>query len=102
MAKKSAASSRQAVHGPNLFTNAGKRRRRVLFLPRFLAEEAGHARLRSKAQDHAHEILCKWADLLAKGYLRRKETALDADFLSEVFGEALGYKSVAQSPNKYQ
>ena len=37
----------------------------------------------------------------SQGHLARKETALDASFLFEVFGEALGYKPVTQNPEKY-
>ena len=37
-----------------------------------------------------------------QGHLQKKETALDANFLHEVFGEALGYKTATQSPEAYQ
>jgi hypothetical protein len=85
-----------------LFSKLEDRRRRVLFLPRFLAEEAKSNLLRGKKQDRAREILRKWADLESKGHLDKKETALDASFLQEVFGEALGYQSITQSPEKYE
>ena len=35
------------------------------------------------------------------GHLVRKETAVDADFLRDVFGDALGYKSAMQKPEEY-
>jgi hypothetical protein len=102
MKRKSSPSSRSQARGPGLFSNLEKRRHRILFLPRFLHEEANAAFLRGPKQDRAYEVVCKWADLLAKGHLDRKETALDADFLQEVFGEALGYRSITQSPDHYQ
>ncbi len=90
-------------NGPDLFAKLENRRRRVLFLPRFLAEEAGAALLRGKKQDHAYAVLCQWADLIDRGHLtKKKETSLNADFLHQVFGDALGYKLATQSPEKYQ
>jgi len=102
MAKKSSSSAQSQAGGPDLFSKLEKRRRRVLFLPRFLADEAKSGLLRGKKQDCAYDILRKWADLEAKGHLDVKETALDASFLQEVFGEALGYPSKTQSPDNYQ
>jgi len=65
---------------------------RHLFLPQYLRVDAQDMRLRDKAQERAYEIIVKWADLEAAGRLRRrKETALEGDFLADVFAEALGY-----------
>jgi len=65
---------------------------RRLFLRTYLAATARDKRLEGKAQDHAHEIILRWADLESSGRLgRRKETALRGEFLGDVFGEALGY-----------
>jgi N-6 DNA Methylase len=102
MAKKASSSSRSQERDADLFTKLEQRRHRVLFLPRFLATEATTVRLKGKAQDHAYEVIKKWADMLAKGQLDKKETTLDADFLQEVFGDALGYLSGTQSPDNYQ
>jgi hypothetical protein len=102
MSKKASSSARSRTGGPDLFAKLENRGRRLLFLPRFLAEETDAAFLRGKEQDRAHEILRKWADMEAKGHLDVKETAIDANFLQEVFGEALGYKSKTQSPDDYQ
>ena len=44
----------------------------------------------------------RWVDMQQQGHLRKEETALDADFLHEVFGDALGYKSATESPDDYQ
>ncbi|MBN2211597.1 MAG: N-6 DNA methylase [Sedimentisphaerales bacterium] len=71
----------------------GERRAyRNLFLPRFLSGEANDERLRTNQQQKAYEILCKWAELETSGKLaRRKETSLEGEFITEVFGQALGY-----------
>jgi len=78
-----------------------KRRRHRLFLPRILAEEADRPFLEGADRDRAHKILLQWADLADRGQLKHKETALDADFLEKIFGDALGYRSVTESPNDY-
>jgi N-6 DNA Methylase len=70
-------------------------------LPVQLEDQAENVLLRGERQNQAHAVLMKWADLETKGHLKRKETALDADFLREVFGEALGYPSSTQSPQRY-
>src|SRR5437879_1910805 len=102
MAKKSEPRQKIAAPGPNLFAQAGNRRRRGLILRKYLAEEADKAIHRSKKRDQAFELLQKWAKLETKGHLvSKKETALDASFLLEVFGDALGYKPATQSPEKY-
>jgi hypothetical protein len=85
-----------------LFGKPSSRRRRTLILPRHLAQRAENKTLLGKAFDRAYEILKRWADLQQQGHLQQKETALDADFLREVFGDALGYKTATQSPEKYQ
>jgi len=89
-------------HGPSLFTPSGSRRRSGLILRRFLREEAESFHHRGKQQDDAYEIVKRWADLEAEGHLARKETSLDADFLREVFGQALGYRTATESPDDYQ
>ena len=86
-----------------LFGRRGSRLRHPhLILPKLLSERTvlfhlDEARLRA-----AQGALGRWAALGASGALRKKETALDADFLRTVFTEALGYKSVADSPDSYQ
>jgi hypothetical protein len=102
MKKKTSSSTRPQTDAPHLFAKVENRRRRALFLSRFLAEEAKSNLLRGKKQEQARDILRTWADLEAKGHLDKKETALDASFLHEVFGQALGYQSVTQSPESYQ
>jgi len=94
--------ARNDNNGPNLFTGLESRRRSGLIIRRLLTEEAEKLFYRDKQQEDAHEILKRWADLEIKGHLAKKETSLDADFLREVFGEALGYKSATESPDDYQ
>ena len=77
------------------------RRRRPLILPRYLRKEADCLRQQGANLDEAHQVLIRWADLETSGALERKETALDADFLNEVFGEALGYRLPTHSPQDY-
>jgi hypothetical protein len=101
MRKKSAPSARSQEDGATLFAKPEDRRRRALFLARFLSEEANSNLLRGKKQDRAQEVLHKWADMESQGHLDKKETALDANFLHEVFGEAFGYQSITQSPESY-
>ncbi len=68
------------------------RRKRPLFLPNQLKDRAADKRLEGLAQDKAHEIICKWADLESSGKLQKeKETSLEGEFVTQVFGEALGY-----------
>ncbi|HUU95180.1 MAG TPA: DNA methyltransferase [Phycisphaerae bacterium] len=79
------------------------RHRRVLFLPAYLQEEAKkRAHLYAHDIERAHAILKKWADLENNGVLNRKETSLDADFLREIFSEALGYAPVTEGAETYQ
>ena len=85
-----------------LFPRSRSRRRSGLFLRRYLADEANKVLYRTKAHDEAHQILKYWADLEQKGYLVKKETALDNGFLEKVFGDALGYRSHPENPEDYQ
>jgi hypothetical protein len=84
--------------GEHLFAEMNKarygenRRARPLFLPNVLQQESLHKGLDDKEQQRAYEIICKWADMESTGKVDpRKETALESEFLTEVFGKALGY-----------
>ena len=101
MKRKDTSSSQTKAGTVDLFAKLENRRRRVLFLPIFLEQEASCAYLRGQKQEEAFKILTRWAELEAKGHLTRKETALDADFLHQVFGDALGYAPATRSPDKY-
>lgn len=101
MKKKAAKSSESPIVGPDLFIKLSSRRRRQLILPRKLREEADKVFYRGDRQDRSHAILVKWADLELQGALARKETALDASFLLQVFGEGLYYHPATEMPGKY-
>ena len=79
-----------------------RRRRTRLILPKLLRDEATKTRYRSDDRDQAFEIIKKWADLENQGVLAKKETSLNAEFLHEVFGAALGYRSATDSPEEYE
>ncbi len=85
-----------------LLAPLGSRRRSGLVLGRLLVAEADKMSYRGPDQDRAYEILKRWADLEREGHLARKETTLDASFLHEVFGDALGYLQATESPDDYQ
>lgn len=74
---------------------------RTLFLPRFLAAKAEELRWAGSDRDAAHTVVIEWALLADTHALDHKETALDGDFLERIFGKALGYKSVSESPQVY-
>src|SRR5688500_8164745 len=74
---------------------------RPLFLPRFLAAEAKKIYALDTNVAPAHEIIKHWARLIESGALRQKETALDADFLDKIFGDALGYSSSTDQPSLF-
>ncbi len=87
---------------PALFSKPAGRRRSGLVLARFLAGDAESMHLRGPEQDAAHKILIHWAELERQGHLAKKETALDANFMHEVFGQALRYQSATENPEDYQ
>lgn len=63
-----------------------------MILPRKLEYAAGDIHLQGEPQDTAHAIIRKWAEMEAASRLRMlQETQLETDFLTDVFGKALGY-----------
>lgn len=94
--------------GEHLFPELNKarygedRRSRPLFLPNYLRTESRSNLLKGKNYEHAHEILCKWADLESSGKLpQEKESTLEAEFLTDVFGNALGYILFSDNRNTW-
>jgi hypothetical protein len=71
----------------------GAGRQQRLLLPRLLADTSQvDSTLRRPSRDRAQEIICRWAELEKSGKLEEMtETTLEGEFLSEVFGDALGY-----------
>jgi len=95
--------------GPGLFEEQERerirrtRRQRALFIPKYLAEAAKSKHLEGAAQDRAHEIAVRWADLESKGHLPQfKETSVDTQFLDQLFVEGLGYQLKTTSPEAWQ
>ena len=92
--------------GEHLFPELSKarygesRRFRPLFLPRLLREPQKF--LEGPELDRAHEIICKWADIESSGKLEKmKETAIEGEFCTEVFGDALGYDFFADNKERW-
>lgn len=78
------------------------RRARPLFLPNYLKADSRDNRLKGNAQDNAYEIICRWADLESSGKLEKeKETALEGEFLTQVFGQALGYTLFSENKKQW-
>ncbi len=78
-----------------------RRTRRPLFLPRLLSKESADTHLMDSAQDQAREVVSRWIRTYERGGLSRKETSLDAEFLHEIFSDALDYKPSTQGENDY-
>jgi len=82
-------------HGAN-------RQRQSLFIPRFLKTEADDFRLRGPEQERAKKIMRRWAELEFSGKLNRmSETKLEGEFLSDVFGKALGYTLFSEDKDEW-
>lgn len=78
------------------------RQHRSLFLPKFLSEQSIDYRLRGESQENAYKIICKWADLELSGKLgRKKETMLEGEFLTQIFGEALDYTLFSKNEEEW-
>lgn len=69
---------------------------------RLLEAEAAHSYHEGKSFDQAKEVITKFAALEAKGILHRKEKAVDADFLADIFVKGLGYKTATSHPEGWQ
>lgn len=80
------------------------RRSKQLFLPKLLEENLWNKQIfENEAYENAYKIICKWADIDAKGNLQtRKETTLEGEFITEVFGKALGYKVFSENKNSWE
>jgi hypothetical protein len=84
-----------------LFPLHGRKRHPYLFLKKYLSEQAGKLPVSPEELERVTAALKKWADAALEGHLNQKETTLDAEFLQTIFGEALGYKSITDSPADY-
>jgi hypothetical protein len=100
---------RKNDNGPSLWEERERhlerriRRQRALFIPRFLREASTSLHLQGEAQEKAHAIAVRWADLETVGHLPQyKETSIDTQFLDQLFGEGLGYQVKTTSPEAWQ
>lgn len=78
-------------------------RTRNLILPGLLRGEAVNNHLERKAAERdAHQIIIRWADLESKGKLEQMtEESIKPEFLTEVFGSALGYTLFSQDKRQW-
>ena len=93
----------------NLFPDANSnrygenRRRHSLFIPELLKREAGLPSISYKNRDQAFSIIGKWSELEEDGkLLSRKESNIEAEFMTEVFGKALGYKLFSENQDSWE
>jgi hypothetical protein len=84
-----------------LFTFHGRKRHPHLFLQKQLEDEANQFMVEKAELERVAAVLSKWADAAYEGHLAHKETELDAEFMQVIFGNALNYKSISESPNDY-
>ena len=78
------------------------RRKRPLFIPNYLKIESQDKRLKGEAQEKAYETILRWADLESSGKLEEeKETSLEGEFITQVFGEALGYTLFSENKKQW-
>lgn len=78
------------------------RQKRPLFIPARLKEESLDNRLGDGRRERAYEIIVKWADLESRGKLQtQKESNVEAEFLTQVFGEALGYTLFSEGQKQW-
>ena len=72
--------------------NGNGRRVQRLFVPKVLRDAADSRLLNTPEQDEAYKTICKWAELESSGKIfTRSESTLQGEFLTDVFGHALGY-----------
>ena len=92
-----------AVAAPVLFASAGStRKQRALIVPNILAKESESFHLRGPEQDRAWELCKRWADMERGGFVAKtKETSIDAEFLLDIFGEALGFTPAKANHDHY-
>jgi len=92
----------------NLFPDAksnryGERRKQNLFLPEFLKRDAELPSISYKNKDQAFSVIRKWSDLEEDGKLfSRKESNIEAEFITEVFGKALGYTLFSENLDSWE
>ena len=88
---------------PVLFASAvNPRKQRALIVPNILSKESDSFLLRGPDQDKAFEKVKHWADMERSGFVgKTKETSIDAEFLLDIFGDALGYTPAKKNHDHY-
>ncbi|MFA7257479.1 MAG: DNA methyltransferase, partial [Kiritimatiellales bacterium] len=96
------------VKGEYLFRELHKarygegRRTRPLFLPNILKQETKSVHHEWSNLDYAYDIFVKWADIESAGKLDpRKETTLESEFITQIFGQALGYTLFSEDKSEW-
>jgi hypothetical protein len=94
--------------GEHLFPELNKarygeaRQLRPLFLPSLLERDSRDQCLKGPDKDRAYEIVCRWADIESTGKLdQMKETAIEGEFCTEIFGDALGYTLFSEGKDQW-
>jgi hypothetical protein len=78
------------------------RRSRPLFLPNLLKQETKSIHHEWSNLDQAYEIFQRWADMESAGKLNpRKETTLESEFITQIFGQALGYTLFSENKEEW-
>jgi hypothetical protein len=78
------------------------RRRKPLFTQACLRETPRDNRLQDDRYEKAHKIILRWADLESRSVLQtQKESNVEAEFLTQVFGEALGYTLFSEGQTQW-
>lgn len=79
-------------------------RHKRLILPKPLDEQTKNKQIvETPAFENAYTLFCKWADLEKAGKLSPKtESSLESEFLTEIFGAALGYKLFSENAEKWE
>ncbi|HVP06805.1 MAG TPA: hypothetical protein VMS71_03110 [Candidatus Acidoferrum sp.] len=73
-----------------------------LFLPALLEKRATDQRLYGPDRDQAFKVIQNWADLEYSGKLAKKtETAVEGEFLHDVFSKALGYTFFSKNESSW-
>ena len=88
---------------PVLFASAvNPRKQRALIVPNILSKESDSFLLRGPDQDNAFEKVKHWADMERSGFVgKTKETSIDAEFLLDIFGDAIGYTPAKKNHDHY-
>lgn len=97
-------SSEQLFRELNTARYGDNRRHKNLFLPKLVEKLAGHKQITdNEAFEDAYAIFCKWAELETQGKLKlRKESNLEGEFVTEIFGKALGYSAFSDGKDSWE